>query len=632
MLKTVVRALLTLVFRIKFSGLEHYKAAGERVLVIANHTSFLDGILLTVFLPDKLTFAVNTHIAKKWWARPFLRQVNVVTLDTSRPYSIRTLLRNLRDKRKVVMFPEGRITLTGTLMKTYSGAAMLAQQADATILPVAIDGPQYTPWSRLRGHVRLRWFPRFRVTILKPRRVPGTSKRNRGNDRGPGTRFIADTMAEMVFVASNYRNSLFQALLDARAVYGGRAVAAEDAARQPLNYDQLIGGALRLAQAMAQQTAGQRRVGILMDNSLNGLLLFFAAQACGRVPLMLDIDATSQELLQACRSADIHTVYSSHSTVAALHWDNAAEAWRTITQSVKLVSIEDMNAAPGLIRRLQARVAPRLAGWQARSLGAQQDVDAEAVAFYSRPASTVLVLSHSNLLANCNQLRSRLDSNVRDVVFNMLPLSSAYGLNTATLLPLFSGMKVYFYSITRPRRAAPEVMYEISASILFGTQSLLTTLAQAAHAFDFHRVRYVFAAGGQLDSATRQRWLERFGLRILEGYGKNETGPVLSINTPIEHRPGTLGRLLPGIECRLLAGNGTSGRLQVKGPNIMLGYLGALPEAVATLPSNELGAGWFDTGDQVTLDHDGFVTLLSPPIPVQSKAMPAVGKKHKTKA
>ena len=612
MFKALVRWLLTLLFRIKISGMEHYAAAGDKVLIIANHTSFLDGILLTLFLPDRLTFAVNTHIAKKSWARPFLRQVGVVSLDTSRPYALRSLLQKLRNGQKVVMFPEGRITLTGTLMKTYAGTGLLAMRSQAVVLPVAIDGPQFSPLSRLRGHMRLRWFPGIRLTLLPPRRLPALAESDAHRARALATRYIADTMAEMVFSASPYRMSLFQALLAARTTYGGRTVIAEDGGRQALNFNQLVRRALQLAKHMAPHGRPGERVAILLPNGVDGLLSFFATLACGRVLVMLDIDRTHKELMAYCRLVGVHTVYTRRDLLQARAWPEPS-AWQPLT----LRFVDDEQASAGIGNALGRFMSGIAADRRVRRLGAASNPDDLALVFITTnagEAAKAVGLSHANILANCYQLRSRLDTNMRDVVLNCLPLSSAYGLNTATLLPLFSGIKVFFYAITRPLRAMPEVAYEISASILFGNDRILSRVGQAAHVFDFHRTRYVFAAGGSLQDATRELWQQRFGIRILEAYGKTETGPVLSVNTPIEHRSGSVGRFLPGVAHRLQAREGSAAgapaQLWVQGPNIMLGYIEGA--ASPQLPPSEFGPGWFATGDAVTLDAAGFVSRLEP--------------------
>ena len=87
MLKRFLHWLLTLLFRVKVNGLENYRQSGDRVLIIANHTSFLDPLLLGVFLPDDITFAINTQISQRWWLKPFLRLSKVFPMDPTHPIS-----------------------------------------------------------------------------------------------------------------------------------------------------------------------------------------------------------------------------------------------------------------------------------------------------------------------------------------------------------------------------------------------------------------------------------------------------------------------------------------------------------------------------------------------------------------
>jgi acyl-[acyl-carrier-protein]-phospholipid O-acyltransferase/long-chain-fatty-acid--[acyl-carrier-protein] ligase len=125
--------------------------------------------------------------------------------------------------------------------------------------------------------------------------------------------------------------------------------------------------------------------------------------------------------------------------------------------------------------------------------------------------------------------------------------------------------------------------------------------------YDFYSVRYIFAGAERVKPETRRVWFEKFGIRILEGYGATETAPALAVNTPMHFKAGTVGRLLPGIQYRLehVEGIDAGGRLFVKGPNVMLGYLRAEKPGVLEMPVD----GWYDTGDIVDFDADGFVTI-----------------------
>ena len=170
----LARWLLRLFFKVEVPGLENFSCADARRVIIANHTSFLDAALLTLFLPQRPTFAINTEIAKRWWVRPLLRYADVHPLDPTKPMAIKVLTELARDGTPIAIFPEGRLTVTGAIMKVYEGPGLIADKADADLIPVQIHGAMYTPFSRLAGKVRQRWFTKITLTILPPRGRPST--------------------------------------------------------------------------------------------------------------------------------------------------------------------------------------------------------------------------------------------------------------------------------------------------------------------------------------------------------------------------------------------------------------------------------------------------------------------------
>src|SRR5205814_7226315 len=169
------------------------------------------------------------------------------------------------------------------------------------------------------------------------------------------------------------------------------------------------------------------------------------------------------------------------------------------------------------------------------------------------------------------------------------------------------GVRVYLYPSPLHYRTVAELIYAVNATIMFGTDTFLAGYARAAHPYDFRSLRYVLAGAEPVKEATRRTYMEKFGLRILEGYGVTETAPVLAINTPMFNRFGTVGRLMPGMTARLepVPGVAEGGRLYVSGPNVMLGYFKTENPGVLEPPPE----GWHDTGDIVTIDPQGFVAI-----------------------
>ena len=217
------------------------------------------------------------------------------------------------------------------------------------------------------------------------------------------------------------------------------------------------------------------------------------------------------------------------------------------------------------------------------------------------------MLSHRNMLANAAQAAARIDFGREDKVFNVLPVFHSFGLTVGVALPLVSGVPVYLYPSPLHYRTVAELIYAVDATILFGTDTFLNGYARVAHPYDFRSLRYILAGAEPVRELTRRTYMEKFGLRILEGYGVTETAPVLALNTPMFNKFGSVGRILPGMEAKLekVEGVEDGGRLLVRGPNVMLGYLKADKPGVLEPPSE----GWHDTGDIVTIDERGFVTI-----------------------
>jgi acyl-[acyl-carrier-protein]-phospholipid O-acyltransferase/long-chain-fatty-acid--[acyl-carrier-protein] ligase len=605
-LKTLLAGLFRLAYRVEVRGLENYRKAGERAVIVANHLSFIDGVLLAAFLPGRPTFAVNAARAAAWWVKPFLGLVDAVPIDPTRPLATKALIRAVEEGRRCVIFPEGRITVTGALMKIYEGPAMIADKAKATILPVRLDGPQFTRFSRLKGKLRLRWFPKVTITLEEPQDIrlpPEVKGRKRRHEIG---RRLYDVMSNMIFSTADTRKTLFAALLEARDLHGGNRVMLEDVERRPLTYGRLIAGSFVLGRRFAALSERGEKLGVMLPNANAAVAAFFALHAAGRVPAMLNYSTGAHNMLAACRLADIRTIITSRRFIERAKLEPTLAA---LAEGRRIAYLEDLRASIGLAERLRGLLAARFAHALYRRR-APRPGDAAVVLFTSGSEGVPkgVVLSHENILANCHQIAARVDFSPSDIVFNALPLFHSFGLTGGTLLPIISGVRIFLYPSPLHYRIVPELAYDTNATILFGTDTFLAGYARAGNPYDFYSLRYVFAGAEKVRDETRRQWMEKFGLRILEGYGATETAPVLATNTPMHFKAGTVGRLLPGIRFRLdpVDGIAEGGRLIVAGPNVMKGYLSAgAPGSIEAPPE-----GWYDTGDIVALDAEGYVKIL----------------------
>jgi len=608
-IKPLLRWILKCLYDVKLSGLKNYRSAGESVVIVANHTSFLDVVLLYAFLPNDLLFAINRFTAKIWWIKPFLYFAKVVELDPLNPLAIKALIREVKKPGKCVIFPEGRITTTGALMKLYEGPGLIADHAKANLLPIRLQGAQYTPFSRLRGKVQIRWFPKISISILEPKRFvvdATTSSRVRRQLIGAQ---LYKVMVEMLFQSVDHKKTLFQSLLEARAIHKGPTKILEDVTRVPLSYDQLLMRCFLLGPIIDSTTDRQEIVGLLLPNMVPAVVVFFALQAYARVPALLNYAAGSSQLVSACRVARIRYIFTSKKFIELANlFDSVA---RLTASGLQFVYLEDIKAGIRWKDRLHAALLSRFAYYHyVKKLQHSSDTSDPAVVLFtsgSEGEPKGVVLSHENIQANLAQMTTQLDFNQKDIFFSALPLFHAFGLTACVILPIYHGTKTFIYPSPLHYRKVPNMIYECNATITFGTDTFLAGYGRYAHPYDFYSIRYVFAGAEKLKEKTKKLWMEKFGIRIFEGYGVTEASPVISLNTPMQNKPGTVGKFLPGINYTIepVTHIKEGGRLLVSGPNIMLGYLNAKPMGEIVIPHY----GWYDTGDIVEVDADGYLTV-----------------------
>jgi acyl-[acyl-carrier-protein]-phospholipid O-acyltransferase / long-chain-fatty-acid--[acyl-carrier-protein] ligase len=596
-LSTLLRAF----YRLEVRGLENLEKAGGNAIIALNHVSFLDGAVALAILSKEPVFAVDAEFSQRWWVRPFIRLTRAMPLDPTKPLATRTLIQSVKNGDTLVIFPEGRITVTGRLMKVYDGAALIAEKSGAMVVPVRIEGLEATIFSRLtRAQVRRHWFPKVTVTVLEPVRLTvDEALRGKARRQAAGA-LLYQIMSDLIYRTTPTGRTIVEAVVDAAKVHGWSRVAVEDPVSGKLSYRKLLIGARVLAGKLMPLAGPGEAVGVMLPNANAAAATLLGMMSAGRVPAMINFSAGAANIEAACTAAAIGTIVTSRGFVERARLDKLVDA---LSETVRLIYLEDLRQTISLVDRIRG-----LIGYRSAVVPRKAD-DPAAILFTSGSEGTPkgVVLSHRNMLTNAAQAAARIDFGRTDKVFNALPVFHAFGLTVGLILPMVSGVPVFLYPSPLHYRIVPELVYGANATILFGTDTFLSGYARAAHAYDFRSVRYVLAGAEPVKEATRRVWAEKFGLRILEGYGVTETAPALALNTPMFNRFGTVGRLLPGIEARLqpVPGVEEGGRLYVRGPNVMLGYLKTDNPGVLQAPEE----GWHDTGDIVAIDRDGFVTI-----------------------
>jgi acyl-[acyl-carrier-protein]-phospholipid O-acyltransferase / long-chain-fatty-acid--[acyl-carrier-protein] ligase len=588
-------------YRLEVTGLENVAKAGDNCIIAMNHVSFLDPPIAMALLPKRPVFAVDVGIAKQWWIRPFLPFVRTMALDPLKPIALRTIINAVREGNMLVIFPEGRITVTGSLMKVYDGAAMIADKSDAMVVPVRVDGPQATIFSRLKStQVRRRWFPKIKVTILEPVKLsvdPALKGRKRRLAAGAA---LYDIMSDLMFYTTQTDHTVVEAVIEAAHIHGAKWPSIEDPTSGRLTYKRLLQATRILGAKLMPLAPEGRAIGIMLPTSNGAVVTVLALMSGGRVPAMINFTSGAANILGACRAAQVDTILTAHAFVEKARLEKLIAA---IEGQVRIIYLEDIRKTVSFGDKLRGALKAK------HSLAARKADDWAVILFTSGTEGVPkgVVLSHRNVLANVAQAAARIDFGREDRLFNALPIFHSFGLTGGVVLPLVSGVPTFLYPSPLHYRTVPELIYGWCATFVFGTDTFLAGYARMANPYDFRSVRHIVSGGEPIKETTRRVYLEKFGLRILEGYGVTETSPVLAVNTPMFNKFGTVGRILPGMQARLdkVEGVEEGGRLFVKGPTVMLGYLRADKPGVLETPPE----GWHDTGDIVDIDDQGFVAI-----------------------
>ena len=598
-IKPAIILLLKTLFRVQVKGIENYSLAGDRLVIIANHQSFLDPLLLSVFVPEKPAFAMNLHQARKWYFSWVDWFIETYKIDPLAPMSFKRLMTDVKHGTKLVIFPEGRITTTGGIMKIYDGTARIIEKTGATLLPIHISGAEYSKVSRLGCKIRTRFFPKITITFLPPIKYEDGQKIT--------SQTIYDVMTNANFAASNYRSSLLAALLDAADWHGDGQIIATDISLAKMNYRQLFTRSFILKDKLEAKLAEQKFVGILLPNMMGSMVAFIATLMLGKVPAMLNYSAGEINILHACNIATVKTILTSRAFIEKAKLEHIIA---TLEKEHTVLYLEDIRQTVSIFDKLQGLYKAIFARKNLQNIIVKTAADDPCVVLFTSGSEGTpkgVALSHTNIMANINQARAVLDLLPSDVLFNAMPVFHSFGLTIGMLLPLMCGIRVFLYPSPLHYRVIPEIIYDTCATIMLGTDTFLNGYARYANPYDFNSVRLCVVGAEKLKETTVRIYADKFRVNLLQGYGVTEASPVISFNTPLANKVGSVGRAFPQIECRIepVTGMEKGGKLLIKGANIMLGYMKA-DNAGVIQPQGE----WYDTGDIVEIDDDGFITII----------------------
>ncbi len=395
--------------------------------------------------------------------------------------------------------------------------------------------------------------------------------------------------------------TILDAFIGAARDFGSKEPVLEDAVGQKFSYGRILTGARLLARRFAGFTRPGEFVPVLLPNANAVVSTVLGLQSAGCIPAMLNYTAGPATVVSACMTVQAKTVIASRQFIEKAELQDLQKAIEGA--GLKIFWLEEVAETVTTFEKLMAALFSR------RALTRAGEHDPALVLYTSGSEGhpKAVVLSHANILSNCSQIGERIHFGPQDKLFNVLPVFHSFGMTGGMILPLLYGVRLFLYPSPLHMKIIPQAVAKTKPTILFGTDTFLTGYARAAKDSDFASLRMVVAGAEAVRKETRETWARRFDTLVLEGFGMTEASPVVAVNTPDENRPGTVGKLLPGIAHRLEPVDGieADGRLWIKGPNVMLGYM--THDRPGEL--QPLADGWHDSGDIVDVDKDGYVAI-----------------------
>ena len=599
--QSLVYVPLKLVLRIDDRMIGDTKDQHGPVIHAISHQSRFDAALVMLLLPKETLHILDPRSANHWlvaFIRPLVRSVVFSPEQLSADNRLRS---QLKARGQIAVYLPKDVEPAAKTFRLFRIITRLALGTKAAVHAIHVGGSRQLPSSFTPvEEAPRRRFGRLTVAA-RPAQAIGTIMMEQGAAASSPANALFDRLAEARVMATNPSRGLYASMVETALRYGPGGIVVEDTVTGSLTRKRMLIGAQVLARRFAEFSAPGEAIGILLPNANGAIVAFFAVQSGGRVAAMLNYTAGAANILSALATAKIRTVISSRAFIEKAELDDLAAAIEL--SGTKIIWLEDVR---GVITTQEKLIGALSWRWPLRQVSGN---DPAIILFTSGSEGTpkAVVLSHANVHLNAAQAEARVTISVQDTLFNVLPIFHSFGLTGGTILPLLFGVKLYLYPSPLHYKIIPQVAAKVRPTIMFGTDTFLSGYARAAKDSDFDSLRFVVAGAEAVKSETRRIWMERFGANILEGFGMTEAAPVVSVNTASHGLAGTVGRPLPLIETRLepVEGIDVGGRLWVKGPNVMLGYMTAdMPGQLKPLED-----GWHDSGDIVSIETGGYIAI-----------------------
>lgn len=611
-LRLIVRVVMKALFRIRVEGRTRIPKTGPALLV-ANHVSFLDGLVVNEAAPRNVRFMIwkpyFEHPALHW----LFKLAKAIPVGTTGP---RDMLAAIAAARKeiqaghvVCIFAEGGISRTGHVQPFKRGLERIVQGLDVPVIPVYLDRLWGSLFSFAGGKLFSRWSRRvpYPVTVSFGNPVP------QGASAQDVYHSILELGAETVPLRQEPDDTLpMRFLHSARRNWNKFAMA--DSSGRELTYGKALAGSLLVSDWVRANSGAEETIGVLLPPSVAGALTNIGVALAGRVAVNPNFTAGKDSFSSAIQQCGIRTILSSREFIEKAKLEPLVEGWH-------IVDIADVFAGAGKAAKLWAMLRARFAPVGTLAPAGKPD-DLATILFSSGSTSTPkgVMLSHYNLIADIEAVLQVYSIGPSDRVVGVLPFFHSFGYTVTAWLPLLAGCGVVYHANPTDAKTIGELVERYRGTMLLTTPTFAATYARKCTREQFASLRFVLVGAEKLRESVAKSFEEAFGLKMFEGYGCTEMGPVVSVNTPdyeagrdsqMGTKAGTVGRPLPGVVARIVdpetgaaLPTGQEGLLLVNGANRMLGYLGQ-PEKTR----EALRDGWYNTGDIALVDEDGFVRI-----------------------
>ena len=592
---------VSLALRIDISMLRPNPKTSGPVIHAISHQSAFDAALMMLVLPKDTLHILDPRAANNWLAGMLRSVVRSVVFSPEQLSGDHRLLSQLKTGGQIAVYLPKDVEPDAKAFRLFRIAARLAKVTNAAVHAIHVGGSRQLPSSYTpTDEAPRRPFGPLRIATRPPQAI-GALVAEQGVAASSPANALFDRLAEARVLASNPSRGLYASMAETALRFGTGAIAVEDTVTGALSRKRLLIGSQVFARRFADLSAPGEAIGVLLPNANGAVVAFFALQSAGRVAAMLNYTAGSANIVSALTTAKIRTVISSRAFIEKAELDDLVAAIEKT--GTKIVWLEDVRGVISTREKLLGALTWR---WPLRSVSGD---DPAVILFTSGSEGTpkAVVLSHANLQFNAAQAEARVCISVKDTLFNVLPVFHSFGLTGGTILPLLFGVKLFLYPSPLHYKIIPQVAAKVRPTIMFGTDTFLSGYARAGKDSDFDSLRFVVAGAEAVKPETRRIWKERFDATILEGFGMTEAAPVVAVNTASHSLSGTVGRPLPLIETRLepVEGIDAGGRLWVKGPNVMLGYMTAdMPGQLKPLED-----GWHDSGDIISFEPGGYIAI-----------------------